>query len=98
MHPLTNGSLAVDGRAYILQAVPYPDKRFGMPDHQIAPVFECAAQPLDHILLGGFIEIHHDVAAENHLERPRLAERLDQIDALELDRARDLGLHLELPR
>ncbi len=65
-----------------------------MADQQIASQFERAAETLHDVLLGGFIEIHHDVAAKDHVKQAPVRERLNQVEAGEFDGLPDFGLDL----
>src|SRR5689334_7069965 len=67
--------LAIDGRSDPAQLVRHGIERFGMGNEEVAARRQVALEHRDHALLNGAVEIDHDVAAENHVER--LAELID---------------------
>src|SRR5690606_42073559 len=50
---------------------------FRVPGEQQPPVFQHRDKPLQDARLGGFIEINHNVAAENRIKADRKSTRLN---------------------
>ncbi len=69
-----------------------PFKRFGVADIEEAAGVELLGEALDQLRLGRAVEIDHDVAAEDGVERPLEGPRLHQIEALERDQRRRLAI------
>src|SRR5260370_7572836 len=61
----------------------------GMADKQIAAGREAWGESVDQFRACGLVEIDHHVAAKDHVERLSMVERLNQIQAVELDHVAD---------
>src|SRR5580658_958723 len=75
----------------------YAGQRLGVSHKQIPSRIETSAQALYNILLRAFVEIHHYVPAENHVEEFPVRKGLYQIEPLKSYPANELRLELEEP-
>src|SRR5512133_3963803 len=88
--------LAVDGRRYRSHRALYRGQALGMADHQVAARAQARQDAVDHLLLGGSIEIDHDVAQEDHVEFADAGQRRVQVDLAELDPGRHMRSNEEV--
>src|SRR5260370_11322721 len=61
----------------------------GMSEKQITAGREAWGESVDQFRACGLVEIDHHVAAKDHVERLSMVERLNQIQAVELDHVAD---------
>src|SRR5271165_1160055 len=67
----------------------------GMSHEQIAARLETTAQPVHNTLLGGAIEIHHHVTAEDEVKLPAVCDRVHEVETPELNCVDDLRFEAE---
>src|SRR5579884_289419 len=79
------GSLEVDRRLHIAELVRGGGEALGMADEEEAARAEQLPEAADELLLRGLVEVDHDVAAEDHVERSFHRPRLHQVEPGEPD-------------
>src|ERR1035437_9808973 len=77
-----------------LEDVGDSDNGFGGTQRQYAVGFEHLCKAIEDAGLGVLVEIDHDVAAENHVERSKMRKILQQIQLPVLNHGADIGIEL----
>src|SRR5689334_6724014 len=89
--------LLVDGRPDRFQPMTKMRQAFRVADHEVTARHETTGQAIHELLLRLPIEVNHDVAAEDDLER--LGERrlaLQEVQVMKAHPVAQLGLHAEV--